>query len=371
MFPPAGRELDALAESVGWDDNLEQLQQKLIAKGLPQILANASRQLRADEASRDKILHCGTPAADPGCMVEQRYLYQVARGRDKEKVFAEILSGFLMAGADPSVVTPDPHLLGLNLVMPEDWYVPMKDFPLHMQMLAYLHRRYPQVHISLHAGELVQGLVPPEGLRFHIRDSVDVAHAERIGHGVDVMNEKDPAQLLREMAARNVMVEICLTSNDVILGVSGPRHPLSEYLHAGVPVALATDDEGVARSDMTHEYLRGAEDQKLSYLQLKKMARTSLEHAFVPGASLWNDGKNFVMVKECVSGKQASAACQKLLDSSDKARLEWKLEEQLREFEARTASRESRSPTRAKALGRDDTLLSNCWRPAPAKTLIA
>lgn len=338
MFPPAGRELDALAESVGWDDNLEQLQQKLIAKGLPQILANASRQLRADEASRDKILHCGTPAADPGCMVEQRYLYQVARGRDKEKVFAEILSGFLMAGADPSVVTPDPHLLGLNLVMPEDWYVPMKDFPLHMQMLAYLHRRYPQVHISLHAGELVQGLVPPEGLRFHIRDSVDVAHAERIGHGVDVMNEKDPAQLLREMAARNVMVEICLTSNDVILGVSGPRHPLSEYLHAGVPVALATDDEGVARSDMTHEYLRGAEDQKLSYLQLKKMARTSLEHAFVPGASLWNDGKNFVMVKECVSGKQPSAACQKLLDSSDKARLEWKLEEQLREFEARTAS---------------------------------
>ena len=81
------------------------------------------------------------------------------------------------------------------------------------------------------------------------------------------------------------MVEICLTSNDVILGVRGPQHPLQQYIRAGVPVALATDDEGVARSDMTHEYLRGAQEQDLSYTQLKKMARTSLEHAFIGGAS--------------------------------------------------------------------------------------
>jgi adenosine deaminase len=339
MFPPAGRELDDVAKSEGWDNDFRRMQQKLMVNGLPQLLANASQQLRAWEAERDKLLHCGTPTADAGCSVEQRYLYQVARGRAKELVFAEMLAGFLMAGAEPSLVTPDQHMLGLNLVMPEDWYVPMKDFPLHMQMLDYLHRRYPKVHISLHAGELVEGLVPPEGLRFHIRDSIETGHAERIGHGVDVMNERDPQQLLGEMAKRNVMVEICLTSNAVILNVSGPQHPLSEYIRAGVPVALATDDEGVARSDMTHEYLRGAEDQKLSYVQLKKMARTSLEYAFLPGASLWRDGKTFVAVSQCTqdvpSGKSLSASCQTFLDSSEKARVQWKLEQQFREFEAR------------------------------------
>jgi adenosine deaminase len=208
-----------------------------------------------------------------------------------------------------------------------------------MQMIDYLHRRYPQVHVSLHAGELVEGLVPPEDLRFHIRDSIEIGHAERIGHGVDVMNEKDPMQLLSEMAKRKVMVEVCLTSNAVILDVSGPRHPLSEYIRAGVPVALATDDEGVSRSDMTHEYLRGAQDQKLSYLQLKKMARTSLEYAFVPGASLWRDGKNFLVANPCArevtSAKAASAGCETFLKSSEKARLQWKLEQQFREFEAR------------------------------------
>lgn len=339
MYPPGIREVDALAKQVGWDDNFAQLQHKLTAAGLPKALADGSAELRADEAGRDKLLHCGTPTAGPGCRVEQRFLYQVARGRAKEDVFAEILAGFLLSGADPELVQPDPHMVGLNLVMPEDWYVPMKDFSLQMRMIAYLHEQYPKVHVTLHAGELVQGLVPPEGLRFHIRDSVEIAHAERIGHGVDIMNENDPEQLLREMAKRNIMVEICLTSNDVILGVSGTRHPLHEYMRFGVPVALATDDEGVARSDMTHEYLRGADDQKLTYLQLKKMARTSLEHSFLPGASLWRDGTDFVVsqcVKDVAGAGPRSVACDRFLQSSEKARLQWTLEKQFADFEARS-----------------------------------
>jgi adenosine deaminase len=337
MLTPTGKDLETLAESVGWDDDFGRLQQKLLAGELPQILATASQQINADEVSRDKLLQCGTPAADPGCQVVQRYIAQVSRGKPKEVVFAEILTGFLLAGADPKLVAPNPHVVALNLVMAEDWYVPMRDFELHMRMLNYFHERYPQVHIALHAGELVEGLVPPRDLQFHVRDSIETGHAERIGHGVDVMNESRPFELLQEMAKRNVMVEICLTSNDVILGVRGPQHPLSEYMRAGVPVALATDDEGVARSDMTHEYLKGAEEQNLSYLQLKKMARTSLEHAFIGGASLWRDGKAFAVVKECGSekaGAQPSASCQKFLAGSEKARLQWKLEDEFRQFEA-------------------------------------
>ncbi len=339
MYPPGSHEIDALAKQVGWDDDFARLEQKLISAGLPRILDGASAELRADEAERDKLLRCGTPTADPGCQVEQRFLYQVGRGRRKELVFAEILSGFLLSGGDPSIVPADPHMVGLNLVMPEDFYIPMKDFPLHMQMLGYLHQRYPKVHISLHAGELVQGLVTPEGLRFHIRDSVEIAHAERIGHGVDVMNETNPEQLLHEMAQRGVMVEICLTSNDVILGVSGAKHPLRQYMHAGVPVALATDDEGVARSDMSNEYLRGAEDQRLTYIELKKMARTSVEHAFVDGTSLWRDGRDFVVVSQCAKdmpgAKARSVTCHQFLQSSDKARLQWELESEFKQFEAK------------------------------------
>ena len=87
-----------------------------------------------------------------------------------------------------------------------------------MWMLDYLHGIYPKVHISLHAGELAMGLVPPEGLSFHIRHSIELGHAERIGHGVTVMNEHNAVPLLQEMAKRKILVEICLTSNDMILG---------------------------------------------------------------------------------------------------------------------------------------------------------
>jgi hypothetical protein len=198
-----------------------------------------------------------------------------AAGLAREQVFAQILLGFELAKADPRFV-------GFNLVMPEDYYVPMHDFDLHMRIIEALHKFYPATHVSLHAGELAMGLVPPEGLRFHIRESIERGGAERIGHGVDVMSENDPIGLLREMAAKNVLVEICLTSNDVILGVSGDSHPLPVYMKYGVPVALATDDEGVSRSDMTHEYLRAVETYGLSYADLKRMARASLEHSFIP-----------------------------------------------------------------------------------------
>jgi adenosine deaminase len=274
MHTADGMQSAGLGTKVGWDNDFGQLRQKLLAAGLKQVIASTRQQLDRDEAGMRQVLHCDTPNADPGCAVEVRYLYQVLRGLPKEQVFAQILLGFELAQSDPRFV-------GLNLVQPEDWYVPMHDFDLHMKMLDYLHGIYPQVHISLHAGELAMGLVPPEGLALHIRQSIEQGHAERIGHGASVMNERDAIGLLREMARRKVLVEICLTSNDVILGVRGPQHPLPAYMRYGVPVALSTDDQGVSRSDMTHEYLRAAETYNLSYSDLKRLARQSLEYSFL------------------------------------------------------------------------------------------
>jgi len=174
-------------------------------------------------------------------------------------------------------------------------------------------------------------------LRFHIRESVMVAGANRIGHGVDIMHETEPFELLKEMARRNVMVEICLSSNDLILGVSGSRHPLATYLEYGVPVALATDDEGVARSEISMEFLKAADDQGLGYLQLKTMARNSLQYAFIAGESLWTDNRKFTPVAQCARDVQemklASSSCKQFLEGNEKARLQWQLEQDLNAFE--------------------------------------
>ncbi|MFZ0760755.1 MAG: adenosine deaminase [Candidatus Sulfotelmatobacter sp.] len=320
-----------LAGKVEWNPDFAKMRDALVSAGMKGVATETSKRLDADDARAKEILKCGAAGAAPGCEVTVRYLYQVLRGLPPEVVFAQMLLGFELASTDPRFV-------GLNLVMPEDWYVPLHDFNQHMAMLDYLHSVYPKVHIALHAGELAMGLVPPEDLTFHIRASVERGHAERIGHGVDVMNENDPIGLLHEMADRNVLVEICLTSNDIILGVSGDDHPFPIYMKYGVPVALATDDEGVSRSDMTHEYLRAVETYRLSYADLKRMARQSLEHSFLPGQSLWTNTKLvFRMTPACTGdvpgADKLSAGCQEFLTASERASQQWKLEREFAKFE--------------------------------------
>jgi len=97
---------------------------------------------------------------------------------------------------------------------------------------------------------------------------------------VDVMHENGVNALLKDMATKHVLVEIALSSNDLILGVKGANHPLRTYLNHKVPVALVTDDPGVSRSTMTLEYRKAVEEHGLDYRTLKQIARNSLQYAF-------------------------------------------------------------------------------------------
>jgi adenosine deaminase/adenosine deaminase CECR1 len=332
MLTPDGGLSSQLGQKIGWDGNLESTLNKLKDGGIAAAAAAGIKALQDAETEKNSLLKCGTAEADPGCAVTIRYVSQVSRASSLGPVFAQMVMGFTLAN-DPS-----SKVVALNLVQPEDALTSMQNFSLQMQMLNFLRPLYPKAHITLHAGELAPGLVPPEGLTFHIRDSVRLGHAERIGHGVDIMHENEPYGLLREMAQRNVMVEICLTSNDVILGVSKEQHPLATYIEYGVPVALATDDEGISRSEISREYVRAAEEQGLGYIQLKKMARNSLQYSFLPDRSLWDDPRKFAPVSPCAKDvlemRLASDGCRQFLASSEKARLQWKLEEELRAFES-------------------------------------
>lgn len=328
---PIGVISSQIGDKVGWDGNPASTLGKLKSSGIDSAVPIAIKNLNDAEAEKERILKCGTTQADVGCGVVIRYIAQVARASALGPVFAQMVTGFALAN------DPDSKVVGLNLVQAEDGLSSMRNFSAHMQMLQFLRPIYPRAHLSLHAGELAPVIVPPEGLTFHIRASVMMAQANRIGHGVDIMHETAPYELLKEMARRNVMVEICLSSNDLILGISGPQHPLATYIQYGVPVALGTDDEGVNRSEISREFLKAAQDQGLGYLQLKTMARNSLEYAFISGSSFWSDRRRFTSVTQCrrdlMMMKLTSTACRQYVGSSEKAKLEWKLEEQFREFE--------------------------------------
>ena len=312
--------------------------QTLLSLNLREEVFASREHVRAAEQLRRDREHCGTSKAAAACQVQVRFIYQILRGNAPEQVFAQALLGFETVQA--TLDAHEPGFIGINFVQPEDGYLSMRDYTLQMKMLEYLHSIYPQVHISLHAGELAPGLVPPEGMRFHIRQAVELGHAERIGHGVDVAGEEDAPSLLKEMADRHVMVEINLSSNEGILGIKGQDHPFPLYRAAHVPVALSTDDEGVSRIDITHEYVRAALDYHLGYGDLKQLARTGMEHSFLPGTGLWAAADNFTTLNAACVGQQPgsekpTSTCRSLLDTSQKAAAQWELERRFREFEAR------------------------------------
>ncbi len=316
---------------------LAQVRDRFLSGGLNEDVAADHEEFARALAARNHIEHCGQPDAAPACSVEIRFLFQVLRSNQPQLVFAQTVLAFEVAAAEAR--TPHPIVVGVNFVQPEDDYLAMAEYTRQMRMLDYLHTMYPQVHIALHAGELAPGLVPPSGLRFHIREAVELGHAERIGHGVDVMYEDQPEDLLRQMAQRHVMVEINLTSNDVILGVSLNRHSLPAYLRAEVPTALCTDDEGVSRIDLTHEYARAATEFHLGYLDLKNMARASLEHAFLPGSSLWESPDSFSRSKFACRAQPLGAEvptheCAEFLQANPKAAEQWRLEHRYLIFES-------------------------------------
>jgi adenosine deaminase len=266
--------LPRLGLRVAWTDDLAAMRSRLDSAGIRQALSEVSRVLdRAEQGQRD-LLRCGTANADAGCLVTVRYIYQAIRTRRPEQVFAQIYGGFLLPAIDKRYVS-------FNLVGPEHNAVATRDFALHMRMIEHLRASHARVPLTLHAGEVSEIVAPRSSRRSHIRESVEVAGARRIGHGVDILEEDDAEGLLRTMASRRVAVEVGLTSNDVILGVKGRAHPLATYLSRGVPVVLVTDDEGVSLSDLTREYFRAVTEHQLDYRALKGIVRNSIEFSFV------------------------------------------------------------------------------------------
>jgi adenosine deaminase len=325
---PLGDFADTVAKAHPWTGDAAAFDAALTEAGLASLVKAATPEIDALEQRMRAVLRCGMQDAHPGCGVTVRWLQQVSRTGSMARVFTQTMFGGMLEQADQRVV-------GLDYVAPEDDPRALANYTEHMRMLEYLHSKIPESNVSLHAGELTMGLVRPEDLLFHIRQAVELGHAKRIGHGVDIMYEEDPFTLLQEMARNHVAVEVNLTSNAQILGVKGADHPFPIYRSHGVPVVLSTDDEGIERIDRTHELQRAVETYGLDWNALVGLERNTLEYAFVAGASFWADPVAWRPVDACRGldpAYPATGACAAFLDKSEKARLQWALEGDLVRF---------------------------------------
>lgn len=330
MFKGSKSKVFDIAKNFPWDGNMSAYRKSLLEGGLNELVSKFSNQFTEYFQDSQKTLACDSQTPKPGCEVNIKFIYEVSRNTTPENIFAQMVTAF-------EVVKMNPLIVGINLVQPEHFMHSIKDYTLHMEMLKFLQEIYPEVNVALHAGELTKKLVTPHEVSYHITEAVNIANAKRIGHGVSIAYEKDAMELINTMRDKEVAVEINLSSNEFILGVKGANHPLPYYVNNKVPVVIATDDEGILRTTLSHEFFVTVRDYDFSYEQLKTFARNSIRYSFLPGEGLWTDASYQSMRSPCeneLPNKTLSAQCQRFLSENEKAQQAWSLEEQFAEFEA-------------------------------------
>ena len=313
------------SQSIAGAKSFDQKRQRLLANpAFQHYVDHLVMQSQSLLPAARAVLHCADHPKDAACQIEVAYQYYVRRVRLIDTVFADALLGFVAAQRSDTI-------LAVNLVDVEDDPVAQHDYEQQMRIFEYLHHCYPEVHIALHAGELFPKAISPHLVASPIRDAIQIGHAERIGHGVDILEEPDPEGLAQLMAKQHIPVEVNLSSNRLLLGVFGGKHPLPYYLKHRVPLVLSTDDEGILRTELTQEYYTAVRDYHLDYFTLKTIDRNSLTYAFIPGSSLWLDPDEAKPVKDCEN--DLSPSCYKFIQGNPKAKLQWRLEQAFKAFE--------------------------------------
>ena len=152
-------------------------------------------------------------------------------------------------------------------------------FPTATFRPAFDHARSAGLRIVCHAGEI--------GGPDSVKEAIEILGAERIGHGIAVMNDPELAKLLA--MRKKVVLENCPTSN-ICTGALAKQlgkptatladHPLKAFVTAGIPVTLSTDDPGMFHTDLLTEYSVAA-SLGLSDAQLLQLAEQSFNSAFL------------------------------------------------------------------------------------------
>jgi adenosine deaminase len=161
----------------------------------------------------------------------------------------------------------DLGIIGLDLAGNE------AQFPALPFAGIFREARESGLHITVHAGEW--------GGVENIREAIEVFGAERIGHGVRVMDDPMVVDLAKE---RGTTFEVCVTSNyqsGVVPALID--HPLPRMINAGINVTLNTDDPSISGITLSDEYILAQDELGLSSRILSGCILNGAKESFLPG----------------------------------------------------------------------------------------
>jgi adenosine deaminase len=166
--------------------------------------------------------------------------------------------------ARTAAAQPHPYVTGFGLAGDE------AGFPPGPFARAFQIAHAAGLGLTCHAGEWAG----PESVRGALALPVT-----RLGHGVRAI--EDP-ELVRELADRGTVLEVCPTSNVVLGAYPDYRaHPFPALRDAGVRVTLGSDDPPYWEATVGGEYEIARREWGLDDAALRAVTRTAIEAAFI------------------------------------------------------------------------------------------
>ena len=149
-----------------------------------------------------------------------------------------------------------------------------RDNPPGRFAAVFARARAAHLHVVAHAGE--------EGPPSYIAEAVDLLGAERIDHGVRVMEDPD---LVRRLADRGTCFTVCPSSNVALRVVDSiASHPLRRMLDAGLKVTVNSDDPAYFGGYLHDTFVQAADGLGLSEEQVATLARNAIDGSFASPA---------------------------------------------------------------------------------------
>lgn len=170
----------------------------------------------------------------------------------------------------------DQHVVGFDIAGPED------GFPPTLQQTAFDYLRQANAHFTIHAGE-AYGLPS-------IWQAIQMCGAERLGHGVRIMDDIDMSGsepklglLASYVRDRRIPLEICPTSNlQTGAAKNFASHPIGALEKLRFRVTINTDNRLMSRTSMSNEMQQAVAAFDWTFQDLQRVTINALKSAFIP-----------------------------------------------------------------------------------------
>jgi len=174
-------------------------------------------------------------------------------------------------GPDSCVRTVDwairhrEHILGIDLADSE------RDFPLREFIPSVMKAKDAGLKVTIHTGE--------DTPASFIRETIELANPDRIGHGIHAIEDWQVIQLIRK---RGTTLEVNPWSNYLTNSVRTiEEHPLKKLFDMGLKVTINSDDPEVLETNLNNEYRIAHEILGMSMSNIDACNRYAYEASFI------------------------------------------------------------------------------------------